>query len=555
MDYSVLDCLPTGVIILDRENKNIVFANKALYSLLPFLNDKKLGNLAWTKLIPQNSDVDWIQASAKSQLASSGSFQLELMLDEKQYKLKWVLAKGKATEFDGRQLVFITLSDISSTKQINERFFQKSLELEMINESVPGGIVIMDNNPSFTITYANRGYYDLVGYTKEEIAQIFQNKAISLINPSDLPGVLESFKEQLSKGNKFNIKARLVKKSGELIWISFDGIFSYEPDGNGKIYCVLVDINRQVQLMEELLREQEHNRIILELTDDILFDYDLSKNTISFSGNFTDRYKLPSQFEGFPQSILDLGIIYEDDITEFLALIEKIKKGISDHRTEIRIKRVSGEIIWYSVDYKLIFNNKSNPVMAIGKMTNITEQKNKIHELEVKAETDPLTKLFNKQETQERISKCLDVNPFDEEFVLMLIDIDNFKGVNDTLGHHYGDAVLVDIAKKIRQLFRDSDIVGRVGGDEFVVFMRNISSLEVIERKASILTDAFRNTFSGDNSDYKISGSIGIVFSPKDGVTYEELFKKADIALYQSKRMGKDCFTIYDEEAFYNKKE
>ncbi len=164
-----------------------------------------------------------------------------------------------------------------------------------------------------------------------------------------------------------------------------------------------------------------------------------------------------------------------------------------------------------------------------------------------RAETDPLTKLYNKEESRLRIEDCLKNANAQDFFALFMIDIDNFKGVNDNLGHQFGDAVLVDIASKIKNLFRELDIVGRTGGDEFVVFMRKIKHIDTIRERAEQLCEAFRQTYSGENNDYKISGSIGIALYPENGETFSELYHNADLALYESKHKGKDGYTLYQE--------
>ncbi len=131
---------------------------------------------------------------------------------------------------------------------------------------------------------------------------------------------------------------------------------------------------------------------------------------------------------------------------------------------------------------------------------------------------------------------------------MFIVDIDDFKSVNDNLGHYFGDLVLGEVANNLRSKFRDEDIVGRIGGDEFIVFMQNISDEATITDKAEKISAAFNNTYSGKNNTYKISGSIGIARYPIDGNSYEELYKAADKALYQSKLAGKDCYTFYSKE-------
>ncbi len=110
--------------------------------------------------------------------------------------------------------------------------------------------------------------------------------------------------------------------------------------------------------------------------------------------------------------------------------------------------------------------------------------------------------------------------------------------------------VLSEVAANLRNCFRNADIIGRIGGDEFIVLLKNVQNENVVEQKAKIIAKAFQNTYSGEYNDYKISGSIGISCYPKDGKTYEELYKAADKALYQSKLRGKDCYTFYTDELY-----
>ncbi|MDF2568001.1 MAG: Two-component sensor histidine kinase, partial [Oscillospiraceae bacterium] len=108
------------------------------------------------------------------------------------------------------------------------------------------------------------------------------------------------------------------------------------------------------------------------------------------------------------------------------------------------------------------------------------------------------------------------------------------------------------ISKGIRQLFSNPDISGRIGGDEFMVFLKNPESKEQVIHKAKEICKFFRKTYTGENRDYKISGSIGVAICPTDGTTYHELFRKADVALYEAKNKGKDRYEIFDPHANYN---
>ncbi|MEG2539157.1 MAG: diguanylate cyclase [Clostridium sp.] len=168
-----------------------------------------------------------------------------------------------------------------------------------------------------------------------------------------------------------------------------------------------------------------------------------------------------------------------------------------------------------------------------------------IEELESRVRLDQLTGLYNKTTTRSNISDYLKTSG-NSIHALFVIDIDDFKVVNDRYGHLIGDNLLKNIASNIREIFREDDIVGRFGGDEFVVFMRNIPSNDIVVNKASRMCNILSKNFIGSYGS--VSASVGIAMYPKDGQDYYSLFEHADKAMYSAKRQGKNCYCIYEEK-------
>lgn len=156
-----------------------------------------------------------------------------------------------------------------------------------------------------------------------------------------------------------------------------------------------------------------------------------------------------------------------------------------------------------------------------------------------------MSSLYNKAATQELTRRLL-LKGSGKSYAFFIIDIDNFKTVNDTCGHAFGDKVIADFAVKIKRQFRESDIVGRIGGDEFVAFVP-VPSKDWAEEKAKILSESLQYEFSDRQKTCHISASIGVALSPEAGKTFETLYQNADTALYQTKERGKNGYTIYKE--------
>ncbi len=189
-------------------------------------------------------------------------------------------------------------------------------------------------------------------------------------------------------------------------------------------------------------------------------------------------------------------------------------------------------------------NGKISGIIAL--INNVTEQHMLKMELEKRSQIDPLTELLNRRTTENHIRLTLEQGQKGwERGALMMIDVDNFKGVNDSQGHAVGDSVLIDIAKIIRTNFRVMDVTGRTGGDEFMVFLRDIADRDAACRSVERFQEQVRAAFQEIGG---VSISIGIALYPEHGKTFDALYRAADKALYDVKREGKGIYKFYCPE-------
>ncbi len=163
------------------------------------------------------------------------------------------------------------------------------------------------------------------------------------------------------------------------------------------------------------------------------------------------------------------------------------------------------------------------------------------------ARKDALTGLYNKKTTEELIVKYLTDKQSEKFGALMIIDIDNFKSINDTFGHLYGDAVIKQLGSALRNIFQKSDVLGRVGGDEFFVFLKNHKEHDVLVKKAEQICDEFRKTYEQNGVEVKVSASVGIA-TTNNTLNFKEMYQMADIALYNTKAKGKNNFSFFTGE-------
>ena len=174
--------------------------------------------------------------------------------------------------------------------------------------------------------------------------------------------------------------------------------------------------------------------------------------------------------------------------------------------------------------------------------------------LDDKARIDLLTGVLNKLTFEEYAAGCLANSLDTEQHALLIIDIDNFKSVNDTLGHAYGDKVLKSTGAILREVFSEDDYIGRIGGDEFCVLVNTRADSdgefrEYLHDRCEALCGAYRSRFAGSDGSIRVSASIGAALWPADGRSFEELYSACDKALYSSKKAGRDTFRFYGADA------
>ncbi len=236
--------------------------------------------------------------------------------------------------------------------------------------------------------------------------------------------------------------------------------------------------------------------------------------------------------------------VYEEDIKKVKTYlsIQTIETAINTNQKnygyEYRLLNPQENILEWYRNYISIEVDEENQwyIIAI-LMTNIQAEKDLIYQ----AERDGLSGLYNKKCTENKITKYLKNHA---DGILLLIDLDNFKAVNDKLGHDMGDYVIQDVAQKLTLLFRSDDVIGRIGGDEFLAFIKGVKLKDLnIDAKGEQICQSIRHTYSKDNINVTISSSVGIC-EVRCNETFNDVYQRADKALYESKNNGKNRYTV-----------
>lgn len=421
---------------------------------------------------------------------------------------------------------------------------QEFLSKKFVDDMPIGIIQLRQIKDRIDILTYSEGVKRLTGYSLEEC---INNSAKEYNLLSNQEGLKQIF--NFCKKEKQRIELQISHKNEKKLWVCAD-ITRINLE-ESYLQIALTDITELKQL-----------KVAASLSIDILFEYDIEKDIMRNRINRDGIYTKEQTVLNFKEYFLEKEMIHPRDIHTLELFIEDLQNGRPIITAEMQCKTRSGEFQWMSLKGKTIFHADGYPWKVIGRVINIEKEKQRELTLIDRTNRDPMTKLYNKVTTRELVEKFIKERRKHRISALLIIDVDNFKTINDTLGHLFGDEVLMNIADNIKKLFYSTDVVGRIGGDEFLVFMRDVTQEESIIKKAEEIQQVFTQIYAGENKAIKVTASIGIVCIPKDGIKYIDLFEKADKALYFAKSEGKNRYQFYNElqesnykKIFFNRQE
>ncbi len=281
-------------------------------------------------------------------------------------------------------------------------------------------------------------------------------------------------------------------------------------------------------------------------TKKVIVEWNPSKCTVKPISNFGSLFGDEFENNNFFSCKCCLKYIHPEDIEKITAVFKKAESGENSSNESLRVRHSDGNYIHCAISSAILNKKGSARVKIIGFLENVDETTKLTSKLRKIAERDPLTNLYNKGHTEFLIREDLQKEDFTRA-ALFIVDLDNFKQINDTFGHIKGDEVLKNATSMFRHIFRHSDVIGRIGGDEFFVYISDYENTDIVELKAKILNEKLRKTYVVDNVSVEISCSIGIALSPEAGRDYKTLYNCADKALYAVKEAGKNGYKVYSE--------
>lgn len=335
----------------------------------------------------------------------------------------------------------------------------------------------------------------------------------------------------------------------------------------GVIALVLFAITRLIKKYNAQIvsltvsQETEYHRLLHNATEELyenIYEMDITRNRAG--GETTRRYfeSLGISADGsYDEALVAFANsrIKEEYIQGYLDtfgsehVLGAYEKGIHNLSYDFLCAEDKTSYHWMRINAQIFFWHSDQSVRMITYRKNIDAEKRR--ELGLLEETlrDSMTGLYNKRATEKLIAEDLAKdNESDKKHAYLIIDIDRFKNINDNFGHAFGDEIISEFSAELKSQFRNDDIVGRIGGDEFAVFLKNYDQLDSIREKLDRICAKFARKEFGQKQNFHLSASIGVSLFPEHASSYAELYEKADQALYYSKTHGRGRFTIFGEE-------
>lgn len=392
----------------------------------------------------------------------------------------------------------------------------------------------------------------LTGYSPVEIAEQFGGKLLELVYPADREAFLEAAEKLLLTGGRADAEYRLLRKKAQPLWVLDRRRVFMEEDGQEYVYHAIRDNTQLHETIDRLQAEARRHELLTSQSEGVIFDLDLEADTMECSSRWQELFGYAPAAKNFMRELPRTSHFHPDDLQKLLDWVGRLRdKQPCEPYQEVRIVNRDSKYLWCRIHARLQTDDAMQKPHIVGIIYDVDEFKRASLALREQNRRDPLTKLLNKDSAARQVTEQMQRLQEGDNAALLLLDLDNFKSINDTYGHLYGDAVLSRIGETLLTMFRASDIVGRMGGDEFMVLLKNVSD-EVVEDRCRLLLEAFRKLLKEHAPDLDVSCSIGAALAPRHGVSYAEVFQRADEALYLAKRCGKNQHKIYSSQLQYD---
>ncbi|KFB66775.1 EAL domain-containing protein [Candidatus Accumulibacter vicinus] len=411
------------------------------------------------------------------------------------------------------------------------------------------------------ILQVNNAWLKLFGFTHDEVIGRFIG---DFLDERSLKTLGREFSQFLSRGRVDGPVFDIRRKDGSSRLVEVNGRIGYDSEGNFcQTHCILTDITDRTRAEAALLESEERWKFALEGAGEGVWDWNIQTGDAVYSRRWKEMLGFAEGEIGNNSSEWS-SRVHPEDMPKVMAAIQAHIDGKTPSAAiEFRMMCKDGSWLWTLGRGMVVSRDASGkPLRLVGTNADISERKASADKIERLAFYDPLTDLPNRRLLRDRLEQALASSTRrNRHGALMLLDMDDFKTLNDTLGHDVGDQFLVEVARRLQASVREGDTVARHGGDEFVVILEDLSEDALAATQAESVAEKILHVVSQpylldltlreglkNTCSYHCTSSIGITLFRGHSLSADELMKHADTAMYQAKAGGRNSLRFFDPE-------
>ena len=529
---SLFDSSADAIDIIDLDG-NVLSVNSAFEEMYGWTAEEIVGKPMPTIPKERMNDVNQRRKKARDGQNTQGLEVTCIKKDGTTIEVSITLStlhdeKGNVVAYSG-----IT-RDISERKRLEVDLRESKHRYRSLIHSSPEPIFVQSKG---VIRYMNDIGSQMFGYSDPK--DVLGRNILDFIHPDSMAIATEQLQSSICtiSNQRNKIERKMLRADGSS-FIAEGTTVGIEYDGEPAVQVILRDVTERIKMMEKLTVSEEKYRLIANNMTDLVAIIDAngvvkyaSPSSLKVLGNSSEYYENKSAFD----------FLHHEDLPDVLEKFNNVFSTKESSVIEFRVKHKTKGLIWIESKGSFFFDEEHGEPYLLFVAYSIGERKALQEELKRMAFHDELTELPNRRLFQERMMQTLkEAKRRHQKCALLYLDIDKFKRINDHYGHSIGDELLQQFGKRVATCLRDSDTLARQGGDEFTILLPNIEDEENALVCARRIVDCLQEPWTIAEQTFKTTSSIGIACYPRDGVTMDELMKRADQALYAAKENGRN---------------
>ena len=549
--YRVLTQNSSDLVTVIETTGIVRYQSPAIVRMLGYSQDEPLGENAFDYVHPD--DYERVKLAFDESLKDPGlQPSAEYRFRHKDGSWRWLESVGtNLVQEPGVGGYVVNSRDITGRKETEDRLREAEKRYRMLVEQIPAITYIQEIRKHSESVYVSPQVMDIVGYTPEECTST-PDLWMKILHPDDREEVLAEDLRTNETGEPFVMEYRQFARDGHVVWIRDEATLVRDEEGQPLYWLgVQIDITERKRAEARLGDAEQRFRTLVDQIPAVTYIDPVDDPETSLYTSPQIEKMLGYTPQEWREDKLWPKCLHPDDRERILAADERFEAGGEHFSEEYRLLARDGSVVWVREEAVLLKDEAGEPLYWQGVFYDLTERKALEERLEHRAFHDYLTDLPNRQLFIDRLRKALDRTRRKEgrKVAVLFTDLDEFKIVNDSLGHEAGDLLLTLVAQRLKRCLRPEDSLARFGGDEFVVLIEDIEGPEMAVRVAERIIQELERPFFLEGRELFAPSSIGVGLGDARTKTPEALLMDADTAMYTAKEEG-GTFRVFDQDMY-----